>query len=81
MSVLQIIVLIAALALGGGTVRHAEAPEQVLVDGTQPRTPTDSDLWWCRPPRDFPREIMLVVGDTCWVELNTTQAECAALKR
>jgi hypothetical protein len=31
----------------------------------------------CPPSPGFPRDIMLIVGDTCWVEIDTTQAKCS----
>jgi hypothetical protein len=48
---------------------------EALTADAPPHHPTEEEKW-CPPPRGFPREIMLIVGDTCWVEIDTTQAEC-----
>jgi hypothetical protein len=72
--------LVVALALGCGTLQPAVAPEEVLVDGEPPRTPTEKESW-CPPPPEFPREIMLIAEGACWVEIVATQEECAAMKR
>jgi hypothetical protein len=75
------IAIIAALALGCGSAQHSVGPSQeALTDGTQPHHPSEAEKW-CPPPPDFPREIMLIVGDTCWVEVVATQAECDKLIR
>jgi hypothetical protein len=70
-------ILTAALALGCGSAQHAVGPsEEALTADAPPRHPTETETW-CPPPPDFPREIMLIVGDTCWVEIDATPAECA----
>jgi len=74
------LLLIAALVLGCGTAQHAIGPEEVLADGVQPRQPTEQDTW-CRPPPGFPRDIMLITDNLCWIQLDATQEECARLKR
>lgn len=75
-----LLIILAALAVGSGTLQHTVAPEQVLVDGAAPRTPTEKETW-CPPPPDFPREIMLIAEGACWVEIVATQEKCAALQR
>jgi hypothetical protein len=82
MTMRQLIVILAALALGCGTAQSAIGPEQEVLtaDGAPPRTPTEKDSW-CQPPPGFPLKIMLITDKLCWIELDATQAECAQLKR
>ncbi|MBN1203550.1 MAG: hypothetical protein JXB05_01320 [Myxococcaceae bacterium] len=75
------LIISAALLLGCGSAQHAVGPDAEVLTGEAPaRQPTERDTW-CRPPEGFPQEIMLITGEWCWIQLDTTQAECARLKR
>jgi hypothetical protein len=70
--------IFAALAIGCGSAQHAVGPDtEALTADAPPRHPREGEAW-CRPPPGFPLEIMLIIGDTCWVEIDATQAQCAA---
>lgn len=72
---------LAALLTACGTTSTSiatGAEQEFLTGGAAPHEPAGEELRWCPPPPDFPNSIMLVVGDTCWVQTVSTQAKCAA---